>query len=90
MMVSTKNSPLKDFNPDAAVDLWWEDKVRRPTHRKQKSIRNTMVISLAAQQPLTLSKRVRLNHSSSLMTGTGGWIVTRISHDLYLQTYVHK
>jgi len=36
LMVSTMNSPLKDFNPDKAIDLWWEDKVRRPTQKQRK------------------------------------------------------
>ena len=36
LMVSTMNSPLKDFNSNKAVDLWWEDKVRRPTQKQRK------------------------------------------------------
>ena len=36
LMVSTMTSPLKDFNPDKAIDLWWGDKVRRPTQKKRK------------------------------------------------------
>ena len=31
LIVSTKASSLKDFNPDTPIQLWWEDKVRRPT-----------------------------------------------------------
>lgn len=27
---------LSSFNPDAAIDLWWSDKQRRPSQKKQK------------------------------------------------------
>ncbi len=29
--------PLNDFNPDAAVDLWWRNKSRRPNQKPRKS-----------------------------------------------------
>ena len=36
LMVSTMTTPLKDFDPDNAIDLWWGDKVRRPTQKKKQ------------------------------------------------------
>ena len=36
LMVSTMTTPLKDFDPDSAIDLWWSDKVRRPTQKKKQ------------------------------------------------------
>ena len=45
---------------------------------RESSTRNEVVVSPVAQQPLTLSQRARLNLSSCSMTGTSGWIVTRI------------
>ena len=36
LMVSTLSSLLKDFNPNKAIDLWWEDKVHRPTQKQRK------------------------------------------------------
>ena len=36
LMVSTMNSPLKDFNPNKAIDLWWEEEVCRPTQKQRK------------------------------------------------------
>ena len=27
LMISTMTTPLKDFDPDNAIDLWWGDKV---------------------------------------------------------------
>ena len=36
LMVSTMCSPLKDFNPNKAVDLWWREKVRRPNQKSRK------------------------------------------------------
>ena len=28
--------PLEDFNPDASIELWWKDKIRRPNQRQRK------------------------------------------------------
>ena len=36
LMVSTMGSPLEEFNPDKAIDLWWGDKIRRPMQKKRK------------------------------------------------------
>ena len=35
--------PLKEFCPDAAIDLWWKDKLRRPHQhiRKDYAARTT-------------------------------------------------
>ena len=37
VMISTMDTPLAEFNPDKAIDLWWREKTRRPnqTTRKQ-------------------------------------------------------
>ena len=32
-------TPLNEFSPDAAIDLWWNAKVRRPNQRKRKAYR---------------------------------------------------
>ena len=29
--------PLKEFNADKAIDLWWADKARRPSQKTRKS-----------------------------------------------------
>ena len=36
LMVSTEGVPLKDFSSDHAIDLWWKDKVRRPSQKPRK------------------------------------------------------
>ena len=36
LLLSTDSVPLKDFCPDAAIDLWWKDKLRRPNQKKRK------------------------------------------------------
>ena len=33
LIVSTAGVPLKEFNPDHAINLWWKDKLRRPNQR---------------------------------------------------------
>ena len=29
--------PLKSFNPDASIELWWKDKLRRPNQQPRKA-----------------------------------------------------
>ena len=36
LLLTTDGAPLKDFCSDAAIDLWWRDKLRRPNQRKRK------------------------------------------------------
>ena len=42
-MVAFNNVPLKDFNPDAAIDLWWREKVRRPNQGQRKAYKKRKV-----------------------------------------------
>ena len=37
LMVSINGPPLKEFCPDAAIDLWWKDKLRRPHQQERKA-----------------------------------------------------
>ena len=36
LLLATDGAPLKEFCPDAAIDLWWTDKLCRPNQRKRK------------------------------------------------------
>ncbi len=36
LVLNTDRVPLKDFNPDRSISLWWGDKVRRPNQRPRK------------------------------------------------------
>ena len=36
LMLSINGPPLKEFCPDAAIDLWWKDKLRRPQQHLRK------------------------------------------------------
>ena len=36
LVLNTDRVPLKDFNPDRSISLWWSDKVRRPNQRPRK------------------------------------------------------
>lgn len=38
LMVTTMDSSLEDFNADKAIDLWWADKARRPSHKKSQNL----------------------------------------------------
>ena len=39
LLLSTDQVPLQDFCPDAAVDLWWRSKSRRPDQRTRRPYR---------------------------------------------------
>ena len=36
MTIVSERVPLKDFLPDEAIDLWWNDKVHRPNQNPRK------------------------------------------------------
>ena len=36
LVLNTDRVPLKDFNADESISLWWRDKVRRPNQRPRK------------------------------------------------------
>ena len=35
LLLTVDGVPLADFNPDAAIDIWWNDKQRRPNQKKR-------------------------------------------------------
>ena len=39
LSISASNIPLCDFNPNEAIDLWWNDKIRRPNQSARKQYR---------------------------------------------------
>ena len=39
LLLSTDQVPLQDFCPDAAVDLWWRSKSRRPDQKTRRPYR---------------------------------------------------
>jgi len=36
LSISAANMPLRDFNSNEAIDLWWSDKIRRPNQSARK------------------------------------------------------
>jgi len=36
LTIATHTESIEDFNPDPAIDLWWKDKVRRPSQKPRK------------------------------------------------------
>ena len=36
LIVATDDLTLKEFSPDAAIDLWWKGKIRRPNQKPRK------------------------------------------------------
>ena len=36
LTLNTNKVPIQDFNPGAAIDLWWKAKTRRPCQQQSK------------------------------------------------------
>ena len=36
LMITSNNVPLKDFNPEAAITLWSNEKIRRPNQKERR------------------------------------------------------
>lgn len=43
LMLTSNNVKLKDFNPDAAINLWSRDKIRRPNQKERKKYKRRKV-----------------------------------------------
>ena len=41
LAITSKPVPLKEFSPDAAIDLWWKEKVCRPNQKPRKKCKRT-------------------------------------------------
>ena len=37
LVLTSDQTPLNEYSPDNAIDLWWSDKSRRPNQRKRKA-----------------------------------------------------
>ena len=48
LTITSAQVPLKDFNPDDAIDLWWKDKVRRPNQKPRRPYKKRKRISTSS------------------------------------------
>ena len=48
ILLATDGAPLKEFCSDAAIDLWWRDKLHRPNQRKRKKYKKCTSIKRPA------------------------------------------
>ena len=46
LTICTDNLALRDFSPDAAVNLWWEAKIRKPSQHPRKHYKQRVHASL--------------------------------------------
>ena len=44
-MLTSNLTPLNEFSPDKAIDLWWGAKARRPNQRKRKVCKKCSQVS---------------------------------------------
>ena len=65
LLLSTDSVPLKEFCPDAAIDLWWKDKLRRPNQKKRREYMkrtNTTVDSSSTSSSESEESDSQTNH----------------------------
>ena len=51
LLLSIDGPPLKDFSPDLAIYLWWNDKVRRPNQKPRKAASGSCASTSSAPSP---------------------------------------
>ncbi len=78
LIVSTDNVPLKDFSPDHAIDLWWKDRVRRPSQkpRRQYTKRGTTETGdgVASQEPPQSDSESDTEITSNILDDWDDWM----------------
>ena len=65
LIVSTAGVPLKEFNPDHAIDLWWKDKLRRPNQRPRAQYKQHKVSAASTSSDTHESEQVSDAESNS-------------------------
>ena len=50
LVISTDSVPLKHFNPDDSIDLWWADKIRRPGQAARKEYKRKQTSSFESEE----------------------------------------
>ena len=40
LLLSIEGPPMKEFSPNAAIDLWWKEKLRRPHQNPRRKCKN--------------------------------------------------
>ena len=65
LIVSTAGVPLKEFNPDHAIDLWWKDKLRRPNQRPRALYKQQKVTAASTSSDTHESEQVSDAESNS-------------------------
>ena len=64
LIVATDDLTLKEFSLDAAIDLWWKEKIRRPN---QKPKNNTKLKRVTTQK---IQNQMKLTYLTTGMTGS--------------------
>ena len=51
LVLNAEKLPLQKFSPDAAIELWWDAKVRKPTHGPRKQYKKRTPHAQASDPP---------------------------------------
>ena len=80
LRLSETGVPVKEFNPDHSIDLWWQNKVRRPNqkqkapYKKQKTCIDTDASTCSASTELTETDSDSDAESESLLESWDSWV----------------
>jgi len=55
LSISSANLPLSEFDPNEAINLWWNEKIRRPNHSARKPYKKHKTRSTASCSSSSLS-----------------------------------
>ncbi len=77
LLLSVDSVPLKDFCPDAAIDLWWKDKLRRPNQKKRKEYeKRSSTTPSAADSTASSESEEESDSETDLLTAWDNWMTS--------------
>ena len=51
LVLNVDKLPLQEFSPEAAIDLWWDSKTRKPSHGPRKQYKKRIPCAQASEAP---------------------------------------
>lgn len=68
LLLSIDGPPLKDFSSDLAIDLWWNDKVRKPNQKPRTAASGSCAPTSSAPSPQDNSQSEEESSDNQLTT----------------------
>ena len=77
LLLTLNEVPLNKFSPDAAIDLWWKDKQRRPNQQKRKKYKRRKTESTSPEVETDSSESEGKDHHD-LLSDWDSWMTTQL------------